>query len=71
MPPFDEGRAYCFAAVGLSAVSFIFFALVAHTEMKFGIQLYHIKEYLCQVSVLGTIELFMTELCPLDFEKFE
>jgi hypothetical protein len=40
MSAFKEGRAYCFAAVGRSvgptAVSV--HSLVAHTEMKFGIQ---------------------------------
>jgi hypothetical protein len=47
MPPFEEGRAYCFAAVcrsvGLSVhqqFPFIFFALVAHIKMKFIIQIY-------------------------------
>jgi hypothetical protein len=48
MSPFEEGRAYCFAAVcqlvGLlvhQQFPFIFLALVAHTEMKFGIQIYY------------------------------
>jgi hypothetical protein len=47
MPPFEEGKAYCFAAVCLSVglsvhqqFPFIFAALVAHIEMKFGIQIY-------------------------------
>ena len=44
MPPFEEGRAYCFAAVCRSVhqqFPFIFFAKVAHIEMKFGIQTFH------------------------------
>jgi hypothetical protein len=43
MPPFEDGRAYCFAAVCRSVHQqflFIFFTLVAHIEMKFGILFY-------------------------------
>jgi hypothetical protein len=49
MPPFEERRAYCLIcccrSVGLTVHQqfpfiLIFFALVAHIEMKFGIQIY-------------------------------
>jgi hypothetical protein len=40
--PFEEGRAYCFAAVCWSTqFPFIFSTLDAHFEMIFGIQIYH------------------------------
>jgi hypothetical protein len=61
MPFFEEGRAYCFAAVGPSVhqqFPFIFFALVAHIEMKF------VYRFIVRISrsssVLGTIEPFLS-----------
>jgi hypothetical protein len=66
-------RAYCFAAVGRSVgpstVSVHFLRTqVAHTEMKFG---YRFIIRMSRSSYgLGTIEPFLTELCPLDLEKF-
>lgn len=56
MPPFEEKRAYCFAAVHRQSVSwsvhpqflFSFFTEVAQTEMQFCIQIY--EEYLGQVG---------------------
>lgn len=48
MPPFEAGRAYCFAAICLSLCwsvnqqfPFIYLIEVAHIEMKCGIQIYH------------------------------
>lgn len=44
MSSFEEGRAsnICFAAISLSVhQSYIFFSEIAHTEMKFIIQIFH------------------------------
>lgn len=50
MPPFEEGKAFCYAAVRLSIYvcrlvhqyfPFISFADVPLIEMKFGIQIYY------------------------------
>jgi hypothetical protein len=66
-----EQRAYCFAAVCLSVhhqFPFTFFALVAHTEMKFGLQIYHKNIY---VFCFGYDRAILTELCPLNFKNFQ
>jgi hypothetical protein len=57
-------------SVGLSVSppAFIFFTLVAHTEIKFGIKIYHKNIYV--IYVLGMID-FLTELCRLDLDKFQ
>jgi hypothetical protein len=71
LPPFQrrEGVLLCCClsvglSIGPSAVSVHFFALVAHTEMKFGIQI------IIRISS-DLMKQFLTELCPLDFEKFQ
>jgi hypothetical protein len=46
------------------------FALVANAEMEFGVQIYQ-KNIYSSSSVLGMIKQFLTELCPLEFEKFQ
>jgi hypothetical protein len=75
---FEERRAYCFAAICWSVdlsihqqFPFIFFTLVAHHEMKFGTVYRFIIRISSSYYVLSTIEQFTTELCPLDFEKFQ
>jgi hypothetical protein len=47
----------------------IFFALVEYAEMKFDKQNSHKNVYI--KYVLGSIKQFLTELCPLHFEKFQ
>lgn len=48
----------------LFAASVHFFAEVAHIGIKFSIQIYNIKSGLR--LIIGTIKLFLTELCPLN-----
>lgn len=48
----------------LFAASVHFFAEVAHIGIKFSIQIYNIKSGLS--LIIGTIKLFLTELCPLN-----
>jgi hypothetical protein len=67
-PPFKEGGHIALLLSVHQQFPFIFFALVAHIEMKFGIQIYRKKSR--SNTVLGMIEPFLTELCPLDFQKF-
>jgi hypothetical protein len=45
------------------------FALIAHIEMQFDIQIYH--KISRSSPVLDTMEQFLTELWPLDFDKFQ
>lgn len=68
--PFEEGRAYYFAAVCISVGRSIhhcfrsfFFAYVSRLEMKLVYSFFIIISK--SGSILGTIVLFSTELCPL------
>jgi hypothetical protein len=75
MPPFEEGRAYCFAAVCLLVCrfnsSFCWFSshwlhiLKRSLVYRFIIRISRSKFF------LGTIEQYLTEFCPLDLEKFK
>jgi hypothetical protein len=83
MPPFEEGRAYCFAAVcrsvgrsvcrlvGSSAVSVHFLCKYWLHILKWNL----IHRFIVRISrssfILGMIEPFWTELWPLDFEKLQ
>lgn len=49
---------------------FIFFTEVAHIEMKYRL-IVRIIIISMSISIMGTIEQFLTELCPLNVEKFQ
>lgn len=54
-------------------ISINFFEERAHTEMKFGIQIYDMsmQVHVQFCSILGTFNKFSTELCTLNLESFQ
>jgi hypothetical protein len=74
--PFEEGRAYCFAAVCLLVSRFVgpssfrSFSLHWLHILKWNLVYRFIIRISRARSVLGTSEPFLTELWPLDLEKF-
>lgn len=73
MPLFKEGRVYCFAAVRLSlcwsvgrptvSIHFLYRGCTYRLIVRIIISM--------SISIMGTIEQFLTELCPLNVEKFQ
>jgi hypothetical protein len=71
MPLFEEGRAYCFVAVGRSTSSFRSFSSHWLHILKWNLVYRFIVRISRSCSVLGTFEPFLIELFPLDFDKFQ